>query len=449
MPAGHPGAVQDLPVTHRHELLHTLWHLWGHPRSTRGQIVAFQERNRRYLLRHACENVRYYQDLFDRSNIKPGDIRTVRDLHSVPITSKKDLKACAVGDTLAPGAGTDGLLALSTSGSTGEPFVVYRAQFEDLVVRMFNIRFLRQLGLRVFDRHAIVEVGNALGETGNTMTGRLHRASHIFRRYPVDCLQPPGDICRRLAQLDPHAIIGYSSVLAHAAPLAEEIMPGGRVKFIVAGGDALTPARRRAIERGFGARVVDAFGAYECCMVATQCPETGLYHVYDDNAVVEVLRDGRPVAEGESGQVVVTALHCYAMPFIRYSLGDIVVRGPETCPCGQPFSTFESIRGRDHDYLSLPDGRRVHPLEALLPVISTNAPWLGQFQLIQETGARFVLAVVPMKKPGAGEMETMSRAIAERLGPEATVEIQLVEHIDFEPSGKFKDCKCLIAQERS
>ena len=428
----------------RCELLDTLWHLWNHPRSTRDQLLAFQTRKLRQLVRHAYSNVRYYRDLLDRAGIKPEDIRTVKDLRRIPVTSKKDLRACTTGETLARGIRPARLILMRTSGSSGRPFVVHRTQFEDLVVKMLNIRALRQLGLRVSDRHAFVAMGAGLVERGETFLSRLHRVSRIYRRHPVRCLQPADEIFRQLGRLDPDAIIGYSSVLAHVAPLVGGQLSDGKLRFIVTGGDALSATRRRAIERGFGVRAFDMFGAYECGAVASECPKTGLYHVCDDYAIAEVLRDGRPAAEGESGELVVTALHCYAMPFIRYSTGDIVVRGPETCSCGQPFSTFESIRGRDHDYLSLPDGRRVHALEVILPIVTVDVSWLDQYQLTQETETRFVLRIVPLHAPVTEELETMRKNVAERLGPGANLTIELVDDIAFEPSGKFKDCRCLL-----
>jgi phenylacetate-coenzyme A ligase PaaK-like adenylate-forming protein len=71
-------------------------------------------------------------------------------------------------------------------------------------------------------------------------------------------------------------------------------------------------------------------------------------HTCDEAALVEVVHDGRPAADGEQGDVVATALHSYAMPFIRYRLGDIVTRGEQSCACGLPFATIGTIQGRMH-----------------------------------------------------------------------------------------------------
>jgi phenylacetate-CoA ligase len=181
--------------------------------------------------------------------------------------------------------------------------------------------------------------------------------------------------------------------------------------------------------------------------VAWECPQTGLYHVCDDNIVAEVVKDGHPVKEGESGELVITALHAYAMPFIRYRMGDVVVKGPDTCHCGQPFSTFLKIEGRIRDYFMLPDGRRVHPLEVVLPVITDNASWLNQFQLTQETETRFVLRVSVLRKPIKSELLILREIVKDRIGPGAEFQIEIVDHIPFEASGKFKDCLSLLQSD--
>jgi len=431
----------------RYELLHTLGQLWKHPRAGRKDIVAFQNRKLRHLIRHAYENVSYYRGLFDRAGIKPADIRTVDDLSIVPITEKKDLRACATEDILARGTDPDWLVVLITSGSSGSPFVVRRGRFEDHVINMFRIRAQRQYGLRIRDRTASVVLGGVQGEKRATFLTHLRQALCVYRRNVVKCLQPMHVICRTLERQNPDIITGYPSVLAHVAPLVQGLFSDKKLRYMVTGGESLSGIKRDAIERGFGVRVYNTFGAHESNLIAWECRDTGQYHVCDDSVVVEVLRDGRQAAEGESGEVVLTALHSYAMPFIRYRLGDVVVNGSETCPCGQPFSTFQGIKGRVRDYFYLPDGRQVHPLEIILPVFAEDASWLDQFQMTQETKSRFVLRVAPLRMPKPDEQEHMQKEIEERLGEGGDFRMELVDHIPFEPSGKFKDCCCMILAE--
>jgi len=305
---------------------------------------------------------------------------------------------------------------------------------------MFRVRAHRQFGLRFGDTIASVSA-TVPGENRETFVTSVSQAFGLYRRHAVNCLQPADAVCRRLREINPDIIWGYPGAIAHVAPLAEGKFTGKRLRYIACGGEALTSAKRRAIERGFGVRVFDMFAAHECDIMTWECPETGLHHVCDDNLLVEVVKDGRPA---EAGEVVITVLHAYTMPFIRYRMGDVVVKGPEACPCGQPFPTIRKIEGHVREYFLLPDGRRVHPLEIVLRVITENAPWLNQFQMVQETETCFVLRLAPFRPPTDQELDVIRKLVTARLGRGAMLRVELVDHVPFEASGKFKDCCCLI-----
>lgn len=432
---------------HPLELFHTLAVLWRHPGAGRDEIRSFQDGKIRFLIRHACKSVPYYQRLFERCGVRPEDVSTAADLSLIPITEKNDLKNLPIADITARRIDPDRLTLRITSGSTGRPFVVRRTHLEDHVINMFRIRANRQFGLRPRDRTARIAIVNTGPEKRETFLTHLRQGAGIHRQYPVDCLQPAEAVLRRLQELDPDIISGYPSTIAQVAPLVQGGFTGRRLRHITCGGESLTALKRRSIEQGFGVRAFDLFGAHECNLVAWECPQTGLYHVCDDNIVAEVVRDGRAVSEGERGELVITALHSYAMPFIRYRLGDLVEKGPDRCPCGQPFSTFRSIGGRIRDYFMLPDGRHVHPLEVVLPFIIDNAPWLNQFQMTQETESRFVLRVTALRKPTAPELSSLRESVQERLGPGAEFRVKVTDHIPFEAGGKFKDCRSLLQSD--
>lgn len=430
------------------ELMHTLSRLWHHPSASRDELVAFQNRKLRRLIRHAYANVAHYRRLFDRARVSPDDVRTVHDLHRVPFTDKNDLRSSPLQDILARGVSLDRLNVRVTSGSSGRPFLVRRSRWEEYTLLMFRLRTQRQFGRKLRDKIAYIGASVIPGENRDTFQVRLRRATGIYGFHSVDCFQPAGDICRDLEALDPEIIGGYAGAVAHVAPFAKGRYARRSLRFAMCGGEAVTPAKRRAIENGFGVPLFDVFGCHECNLLAWECPETGLSHVCDDNVIAEVINDGRHVEEGEKGEVILTVLHSYTMPFIRYRLGDVVVKGPHQCPCGRPFSTFREIEGRVREYFLLPDGRRVHPLEVVLPVICENAPWMDQFQMVQETETQFVLLCVARLDPSAEDLQTIHDMIVAGLGPGAEFRIELTDYIPFEPSGKFKDCRCLIEPDQ-
>src|SRR5262249_14466253 len=102
--------------------------------------------------------------------------------------------------------------------------------------------------------------------------------------------------------------------------------------------------------------VVDSYSSEELGYIGLQCPGREHYHVQAENLLVEVLRgDGSPCVAGETGRMVVTTLHNFAMPFVRYANGDYAEVGP-ACPCGRGLPVLTRIAGRQRNMLMRPDG---------------------------------------------------------------------------------------------
>ena len=123
--------------------------------------------------------------------------------------------------------------------------------------------------------------------------------------------------------------------------------------------DVLDQNSRQLIESAFDVRVTDLYGAYEFGHIAWECPQHAGYHVNTESVVLELLKDGRPASPGEAGEVVATSLNSYAMPFLRYRLGDLCSPSHRPCPCGRGLPLLELVQGRSNDAIRLPDGRVV------------------------------------------------------------------------------------------
>jgi len=103
-------------------------------------------------------------------------------------------------------------------------------------------------------------------------------------------------------------------------------------------------------------------GAMASGIIALQCPVSGLYHAQSESLLVEVLNDeGQPCKPGEVGRIVITDLHNFATPLIRYEIRDYAEVGPP-CPCGRGLQTFSRIMGRRRNMVVFPNGERHWPL---------------------------------------------------------------------------------------
>jgi phenylacetate-CoA ligase len=422
--------------------LSTLRSLLRHHRATREEIVAFQNKHLRRLIAHAYHNVPYYRRLFDRNGLKPQDIRSVADLSAIPITSKKDLQQLPVEDVVARGVDPRCLIIHRTSGSSGEPFTIRSSRSENRLLSISMRRGAHYYGLHRTDKLAIMNIHST---QPTHLLRRMFQLAGLYRMSRINSLLPPEEIVRALLQFQPDVFIGYAGVLARISELAGEAEHQAiRPRFIISRGDVLTPLMRQQITAAFAAPVYDIYGSRELRCIAYECKETREYHTCDDNVIVEVLKDGRTAETGERGEVVGTNLHSFAMPFIRYRIGDIVTKGSATCPCGLPFSTIRAVQGRMIDYFPLPGGSMIHPYEIGVETTLNKAQWIRQYQLVQEREDLIVLRVVPSVHPSPQELSRMQESAAAILGQGVEFRVLLVPEIQLELSGKFRVFRSLV-----
>jgi phenylacetate-CoA ligase len=409
----------------------------------REELVAFQSHQLRRLIGHAYTHMPHYRELFDRSGLAPSAIRTAADLAALPITSKRDLQA-APSRLVARGLDPGRLVVHRTTGSTGEPTVVRRTRFEEWLLSTFRFRAIRQLGYRLTDRIVRVAVVRVTG-TEAVRPPRLAQSLGLLRVQQVHSLLDPAVIIDTLRRLRPDVVTGVAAPLARVARCLEPAdRRAVRPRFVVVGGEVVTPLMRRQIQDGFQAPVYEWYGSVEFNLLAWECQTSGDLHTCDDATIVEIVRDGRPVALGERGEVVVTGLHSFAMPLIRYQIGDIATRGPDRCTCGAPFSTIRGIQGRMHDWFILPGGRLIHPFE-LIWQLQDDLPWIRQYQLVQEREDRITLRVEARgEAPPPEVVAALEARVARPLGPGVTLAIALVPAIEPEPGGKQRISRSLL-----
>lgn len=416
------------------------------PYLERPEILAMQTRGLTRLVRHAYENVPYYRALFDRAGLEPGDIRTVADLARIPISTKPELVAAPPQDLLARGTDPSRLVVRRTSGSSGPIFSMVRSPGEEFVSEMLQLRIRSYYGLRPSDKQVIAVMDTRTMKSAS----QLHRLANrlgFHRTYMVSPLLPPEMFLGRMAEIAPDVILGLAGPIARLASHMDAKWRGViRPKYVITTGEVLTRTMRRKVSEGFGAPVYNKYVCAELGHIAWECTATGELHTCDDQLIVEVVRDGVPVGPGERGELVATSLHFFTMPFIRYRLADVVTRGHEHCPCGQPFSTIRAVQGRMVDYFYLPDGRVLHPYE-LGGAMQQSVDWVKEFQLIQERPDLIIANIVPTVRPSDQELARVTAASAGLFGPGVELRLSFVDHIEWGATGKLRPFRSHVGSE--
>jgi phenylacetate-CoA ligase len=416
-----------------------------HPAASRSALTEFQNHRLRRIVEHAYNRVPYYRRLFDSVGVHPQHVKGVADLQRIPITTKADIKHLPLSDLLANGTDPAKLIEHSTGGSTGEPFTVRRSWLEERVLGELRRRTLRLYGA---SSGAIVVVATFHHRPHRNDNRFVELVLNAFGRYRVRsifCLQSPESLLRQFKEMAPDVIGGYAGVLSRLAHvIAESGVKTHRPQFLLSGGEVLSDSAAKRISTAFGAPIHDTYSSHEFSRIAWQCPATGDYHRCDDGVITEVLRNDQPVDAGEEGEIVGTALHSYAMPFIRYRLGDVATQGRDSCLCGQPFSTLGKIQGRVVDYFTMPDGALLHPYQIAAGLKDQGLHWVAQYQLIQQSERQIVLKAVPRIPPAEDDIAEMKRSVESVIGNSVSFDIEIVDRLDLEDRGKFRVYRSLV-----
>jgi phenylacetate-CoA ligase len=188
----------------------------------------------------------------------------------------------------------------------------------------------------------------------------------------------------------PVLLDGYAESLhLLAVHLGQRSLRECGVKAIVTSAQSLPPESRRVIEEAFGCKVFDKYGSREFSGIAWECQAHDGHHVVAESYIVEVLKEGRPAQPGEVGEVVITDLNNYCMPFIRYRIGDLAVAMDDrvSCPCGRGLPRIGTSRGACSRSSSAGNGRYL-PGTFFAHFFKEYTVLLRQYQVVQTRRVR-------------------------------------------------------------
>jgi phenylacetate-CoA ligase len=396
------------------------------------ELASLQRAKLQPLIAHAYERVPYYRRLLDRHGVRPGDIREVADLAKLPITTKAELAALPLEDRLASGIDPRRCVDLRTSGSEGMPFDVRFRRTDRDWWALLALRGWLANGYRPTQRMLVLDDAKSARRSA-----RWYEALGLFRQQLTSIWEPIEVQLERARSLEPQVIRGMTSdVRRLGEALAGQGEPAIRPTLVLTSAELMDATTRRQITESFGVTPVDFYGAIESGWIGWECPAHSGYHLNADCLIVEFLRDGQPVHPGEPGEVVVTNLHAYAMPFIRYSVGDLGVPDDAPCACGRGLPLMRSVEGRTVDCLALPGGRVVSPYQ--LTCTLEQIPGMRRYQVVQVASDRVVVKLIPDAQYGPETLARIRTELGEVLGEATAVEPQRVDELPRNPAGKFR-----------
>jgi len=202
--------------------------------------------------------------------------------------------------------------------------------------------------------------------------------------------------------------------------------------------------QRGVIEEAFGQPVTNRYGCEEVSLIACECEEHRGLHLNSDSVYCEVVPDNRLSGGPKAGRLLVTDLTNRAMPLIRYQVGDVVIPSERTCPCGRGLPLIESVVGREADYVLTPTGALISGI-SLTDHFATEIRGASQVQIVQEKLTFLRLRMVPGEGFGPDSHQQIETLVRNTFGPQMRYEVELVDAIPQESSGKYRFCVSPVA----
>lgn len=397
------------------------------------------------LLRHAYDRTPFYRDRMRETGVDPH--RTTLDDHptsdiramwgGLPLLDKQQIRSNLPQMIWEDAPG--GLIPFCTGGSSGEPLKFYfdrRRQAYDQAARM---RTHQWFGAHIGERELYLW-GSPIEVQRSDRVKRLR--DRFFNQKLLSAFEMSvAHLDAYLNEFDrfsPVSLFGYPSSIAR---FVEHALSRGRklhtkhLRAVFVTGEVCYPHDRETIANYFGVPVANGYGSREAGFIAHECP-LGAMHTTDENVMVEVLRDGVPVADGESGEIVVTHLDAYAMPFIRYRTGDVGRKLAGRCPCGRGLGLMDVVSGRSTDFLYLPSGEVKHALSIIYPLRELSG--IRQFRVVQHEDYTITVDVVCDAKALRITRESVAARVRPVVGNDAPVTVRLVDTIPAADSGKHQ-----------
>jgi len=383
---------------------------------------------------------------FDRafgSKLNPDTLR------EIPPLTRAEIRAA--GESLFNATlphGHQELRTSDSSGSSGPPVRIRKTEVNQIFHEALNLRnhlwherdFAASFAsIRRYPHGAAMPPDGGRGDTWAVgfRTGPAFSFNSAFSTL--------GQQIEWLERVRPAYLFSYPSLLHALARRCER--DGVRMPWLkgfMSFGEVTAPAQREGVKRVFGTCIRDTYSASEVSKIAIQCPAVEEhYHVQSESLLVEIVdRDGRPCGIGEPGRVLITDLHNFVTPMLRYEIGDVAEWGAR-CPCGRGLPVIRRIVGRTLNLLRLPDGETLIPdierqeFDALAPV--------RQVQVVQRSFTAMEVRLAVDRPLEADELARVRQAVLHGLHDRPfELSFAFVDEIPRSQAGKYEAFICAL-----
>ena len=412
-------------------------------------LAHYQEELLTALVRHARDNTAFYAErlgcLFDSG----GEIDLSR-WNDVPIVAREDVVGHGRdmrASQIPPAFG--GIGELHTSGSTGRPLEI---AINGLVLISSNALLTRMARWHGLDAsRPMAMIRRAENDPVPPYPDGATRKGWSFANgdAPLHILELKTPIDQQIEWLSrrkaPYLLTPASGALGIAHAVTPESGRALGIEMVISIGETIPDGTREFIAERLGARLAGMYACQEVGAIACECEVVPHYHVAAENVLVEIVDDeGRDVRHGDRGRVVVTGLYNFAMPFIRYAIGDVAVAGGRQCPCGRSLPIIETVLGRTRNAFVFRDGSQVWPRGSTVRPMHAFVPF-RRYQLVQLDFERIELRYEPDGSEREPDLAGLNDYARRAIHPSVQVSAVAVEQLLPGSGGKLEEFVSHIA----
>lgn len=334
------------------------------------------------LLEHASTNIPFYKNYF-----KNNPYLDLLDINNYPVIEKeyiaKNLDLFNIIDE-----NSDDYIVYETSGSTGIPLKVYKYNKD----KMAQLRCLWNIRKKQYNVSPSAKCFTFHFNKFNNVNARDQEIIITDRVVSINAINLNSPRLPKnleiITEFDPEYIMCTPSVLCDILRYYEkyQISPPKNIRYIELMSEYLFDYQKEYIKKIFNVPISNQYGCTEVFGIAQYSPECDELQVINDNVYVEILKDGIITTDPNvEGEILITGLNSFGMPFIRYKLGDLGKIVTSKYPRKSDTTIIEILAGRLNDYIMLEGGKRQHSSILCSIIDNLNAEKLGikKYKIIQ------------------------------------------------------------------
>jgi len=419
---------------------------------SKDELKYIQEKKLRNLICHAYENIPFYHNAMKQIKLYPKDINTLEDLNLLPILTKDVIQRNS-SKMVVHSKNKYKFQTVQTGGSTGKPLTFHRDLNDNYFSWAAYLRSLKWMGYDWGDNTIKIWGASVTDEEKlQSIGGKIEKyiINNVRKEHIIDAFMLNDSELHYISDIIPETgsffIRGYVNAVNQYAKFVKKNNLSIHPKGIITTAEMLLPTIRNNIENTFNCEVFDNYGCGETMSIAYECKAHQGLHVVDEHVIVEFIENLNNPESGNKGNIVITNLDNYYMPFIRYVNGDIGNKITSECPCGLFHSKIAYIEGRKSDLIQGINGQTVHG--EFFTHLLEETGWIKEyeisdFEVVQESLEKLHWRFVAKSKLSKKDEELLNTKIEEYLG-KIENHLEYVNYIELTKAGKRRFTRTLL-----